>query len=224
MEQKIKEMALALGADVCGISDISRFSDAPEGFSPLDIYPDCKSVIAFGKALPKGLTKVSPRIIYAHFNANSEKDTDIIAFELARFVERELKGIAVPLPSDGPYDSWDAENLHGHGIISVKHAAVNCGLGTLGKNTLLLNREYGNLLSVGVVLTDLQLEPDPLCDSICITGCKKCIEACPVHAINADGTVNQKLCRTNTYSKNKRGFDTVECNMCRTVCPMKYGK
>ncbi|KAA6328570.1 hypothetical protein EZS27_022547 [termite gut metagenome] len=38
-----------------------------------------------------------------------------------------------------------------------------------------------------------------------------------------NGRVNQKLCRNNTYGKTKRGFDTVDCNCCRTACPMNYG-
>ena len=36
--------------------------------------------------------------------------------------------------------------------------------------------------------------------------------------------VNQKKCRTNTYGTNARGFDIVNCNKCRVVCPMRYGK
>jgi predicted O-methyltransferase YrrM len=50
----------------------------------------------------------------------------------------------------------------------------------------------------------------------------KGIVSCPANAIE-NGTVNQKLCRTHTYGKTKRGFDTVDCNRCRTVCPMCYG-
>ena len=33
-----------------------------------DLYPDCKSVIAVGIALPKGLFRVEPRLLYGHFN------------------------------------------------------------------------------------------------------------------------------------------------------------
>ena len=38
-----------------------------------------------------------------------------------------------------------------------------------------------------------------------------------------EGSVVQKLCRNNAYGKTKRGFDTVESNVCRTVFPMRYG-
>lgn len=39
-----------------------------------------------------------------------------------------------------------------------------------------------------------------------------------------EGSVVQKLCRNNAYGKTKRGFDIVECNKFRKVCPMRYGK
>ena len=69
MEKHIKNIALQYGADVCGIGSIDRFENAPEGFSPLDLYNKCKSVIAVGIALPKGLYEVDSRLTYGHFNA-----------------------------------------------------------------------------------------------------------------------------------------------------------
>ena len=52
MEKYIKNVALQYGADVCGIGSIDRFKNAPKGFSPLDLFDKCKSVIAVGIALP----------------------------------------------------------------------------------------------------------------------------------------------------------------------------
>ena len=121
MENKIKEIILNLGADVCGIANIDRFSEAPAGFHPRDILPDCKSVIVFGIALPKGLTKVEPRLIYGHFNYSTCPEVDWVAFRAAKEIERLCGGYAVPLPSDSPYEYWDAEKLEGRGLISMKH-------------------------------------------------------------------------------------------------------
>ena len=61
MESDVKQIILLCGADVCGIAGIEHFEAAPAGFSPADIFEECKSVIVFGVALPKGLTKVEPR-------------------------------------------------------------------------------------------------------------------------------------------------------------------
>ncbi|HZX46636.1 MAG TPA: hypothetical protein VFF83_05145 [Clostridia bacterium] len=68
MKENIRKIFMDLGADVCGFAGIDRFGEAPKGFHPTDVYPQCKSVIVFAKALPKGITKVSPRIVYQHFN------------------------------------------------------------------------------------------------------------------------------------------------------------
>lgn len=223
MESKIKELACQFGADVCGIGSIDRFKDAPAGFSPLDIFDKTKSVIAIGVALPKGLYEVSPRLLYGHFNSNVCAMIDDILLKLARAMEKRYGCLAVPGPSDSPYEYWEAENKTGKGLLSMRHAAVLCGLGSIGKSSLLINPEYGNRLGIGAVLTDLELEPDALHPDLCIDGCSRCMDGCPVRAI-ADRRVNQKLCRMNTYGKTARGFDTVDCNKCRIVCPMRFGK
>lgn len=223
MENNIKQIFLSLGADVVGIGSIDRFEGAPNGFSPKDILKDCKSVISFGVALPKSVYKVNPRIIYNHFNNVSKIAVDSIAFNAAKLLEDKYGATVVPIPCDSPYEYWNKEKLEGKGLISMKHTAVCCGLGEMGKNTLLINQKYGNRLTVGAVLTDLELNSDELCEGICIKGCSKCVDSCPVKAIH-DGRVNQKLCRNNAYGETPRGFETVECNNCRAICPMRFGK
>jgi len=223
MEREIKELAYELGADVCGIGNIDRFENAPTGFSPLDLFDKCKSVIALGIALPEGLYEVSPRLLYAHFNSKLCLILDDIALKLAKKLEDRFDCHAVPVPSDTPYEYWDAENMTGKGLISMRHTAVLCGLGSIGKNSLLINPGFGTQLAIGAVLTDLKLEPDALQPELCIPGCSRCVDSCPVQAI-ADRRVNQKLCRMNTYGETARGFGTVNCNKCRIVCPMRFGK
>lgn len=223
MKEDIRKIFMKLGADICGIANIDRFTNAPEGFGPTDIFPDCRSVIVYGLAVPKGTTKVSPRIIYKQFSNIAKVELDRIAYYSSREIERNFNGCAVPLPSDGPYEYWDAEKMEGRGQISMRHAACLAGLGTLGKNTLLLNGRYGNTLNIGAVLTDLDLPSDDLAESICRASCRLCLDSCPVGAL--DGTsANQKRCRMNTYFNNARGFEITNCNTCRVVCPMRFGK
>ena len=223
MEKEIKSLFLSCGADVCGIGSVSRFENAPEGFSPVDLYPDCRSVITFGKALPKGLLSVSSGLIYGHFNAMLCDVTDRIALDAAGMLERDFLCRCVPVPSDGPYEEWDPQRMAGRGLLSMKHAAVLCGMGYFGKNTLFLHPQYGNRLVLGAVLTDLELASDLLMTKECPDTCGKCLRACPVQAIE-NGTVDQKKCRLNAYGKTSRGFDKVLCNQCRVVCPMGDGK
>ena len=221
MKEQIREIVLSYGADICGFANIDRFNHVPYGYKPSDIYADCKSVVAFAVVLPQGLTKVSSRLIYGHFNNISCTEVDMIAFKAAKKIEEKYQCNVVPLPCDNPYEYWDSEKMEGMGLLSMKHIAVQAGLGVLGKSSLLINEYYGNMITLGAILTNLELPSDMLSNNICNPNCRKCIEACPVHAIEND-TVNQKLCRINTYGKTERGFDTVDCNKCRIVCPINY--
>lgn len=221
MVDYIKQQVIRLGADLCGIANIDRFSDAPTGFHPRDIYPECQSVVVIAKAMPKGLTKVSPRLIYGHGNELAKERVDVCVQELAMAMETQ-GCIAVPLPSDDPYDVWDVETTTGKGILSMKHAAELAGLGFLGKSTILINAKYGTLLTIGAVLTDANLPSDELAPSHCMPGCTRCISACPSQALDGK-SVNQTKCRKHTYGTNARGFSVVNCNMCRTVCPLAHG-
>ena len=221
MESRIKEFVLASGAALCGIADVERFADAPQGFHPRDIYADCRSVVVLGKAMPKGLAFVSPRIIYNHAGDINLAELDRIVLDTAMGIER-MGGIAVPLPSAGPYEYWESDTMTGKGLLSMRHAAVRAGLGSLGKNTLLINHDYGNMLNIGAVLTDLELHSDALSEALCTADCRRCLDACPVQALDGT-TANQQLCRSHTYGANERGFGVVNCNRCRMACPKKFG-
>jgi epoxyqueuosine reductase len=221
MEDRVKEIFKKLGADICGIANIDRFNNTPSGFHPTDLFADCKAVIVFAKRLPKGVTSVNPRIVYIKAIDTSLALLDKISY-LASLEIEQLGGMAVSLPSDSPYEYWDSEKLEGRGILSMRHAAQLSGIGSMGKNTLIINKEYGNMINIGAVLTNLDLKSDPLAEELCIANCRLCIDNCPQKAL--DGvTVNQKLCREFAYSNNKRGFTVCNCNRCRTVCPRAGG-
>lgn len=222
MKEEIRKKVLDFGAQVCGFASVDHLIEAPAGFHPRDIYPNCRSIIAFGVALPLGVYLSDARLIYSYFNDFTCSETDRIAFRTAAWLERAYRGIGMPLPSDEPYEVWNEEKLEGRGLISMKHAAFHAGLGSLGKNTLLMNQKYGNRLVIGCVLTDLEIEPDERAQSVCIENCDRCLRNCPAESIR-DGKVDQSRCRNNSYGKTNKGFETVECNRCRTVCPVRNG-
>ena len=53
----IKDAALAAGADLCGIAPISRLKGAPKEMNPAYLFPEAKSVIAFGFRIPRGVQR-----------------------------------------------------------------------------------------------------------------------------------------------------------------------
>lgn len=221
MKDTIKRIIADLGADLCGIANIDRFENAPSGFHPRDLYSDCQSVIVFVKRMPTGLSYVSPRILY-------NKATDINLYEVDRIgylacLEIEnIGGVAVPLPSDSPYEYWDSDRLEGRGLLSMRHAAQLAGIGSMGKNSLIINERFGNMINIGAILTNLDLESDPLAPELCLANCRRCLDSCPQQALSGL-TVNQKECRVHTYTQNDRGFSVCNCNQCRLVCPLALG-
>ena len=223
MVEAIKAIFMQVGADICGVANVEAFKDAPTGFRPSDIYADCRSVIIFAKPLPRGCMLVNPRIVYNHYGEIVKEELDRIAYTAANRIEAEFSSaVAVPLPCDSPYEYWVAETMEGRGVLSMKHAAVLAGIGTLGKSTLLMNHRFGNTLSIGAVLTNLDLPTDPPAEALCPKSCHICIDSCPAHAISESG-VNQLLCRQYTYAKNDRGFNVTNCNACRSRCPRVFG-
>lgn len=221
MEYKMKKILMGLGADICGIANIERFSDAPSGFHPTDIYKECKSVIVFAKCMPRGLAFVNPRFVYNNATDINLNELDRIGY-LASIEIEKLCCTAVPVPSDSPYEYWDSNKLEGRGLLSMRHSALLAGIGSMGKNTLIINKKFGNMINIGAVLTNLDLKSDPLSEKICTDSCRLCLDNCPTKALNGH-IVNQKLCREFTYTTSKRGFPVCNCNKCRVVCPKSLG-
>jgi epoxyqueuosine reductase len=219
---EIKDLALSLGAEKCGIANAGRFSGAPEGFRPTDIWKACKSVIAFLIRMPDAIITADNPVPYSHTASIIYKKLDMIGFEFCKSIQAGGNN-AVPVPTDIPFLYWDSLNKRGMGILSLRHAGYLAGLGFLGRNNLLINPEFGNMVYIGVVLTDLELEQDPVIEDLaCPSGCRICLDSCPQKALDGT-TVNQKLCREFSGLLNERGFDIYACNLCRRVCIMRKG-
>jgi epoxyqueuosine reductase QueG len=218
----IKEIIKGLGADLCGIAPVDRFNEAPKGFHPRDIYKDSKSVVVFAKRLPLESLFATSCVPYTYVNDIITRKVDELGFEVA--LELEDQGIrAVPIPSDDPYEYWEPENSYGRAILSLRHAGYLAGLGVLGKNNLLINKELGNMIQIGAVLVPFELEGDDIATyEGCPANCNICIESCPVKALDGK-TVDQKLCRPRSNYRTEKGYVLKKCNECRKVCPSCRG-
>lgn len=108
-----------------------------------------------------------------------------------------------------------------------KTAATCAGLGWVGKNGLVINREYGSKLSWATVLTNAPLDPDePVRESEC-GDCNLCVMHCPSGAIGGDHwSVSEPKKKIVAYEKcaalkNDRHSlkNKPNCGFCVTVCP-----
>jgi epoxyqueuosine reductase len=108
--------------------------------------------------------------------------------------------------------------------------AARSGLGWVGKNGNLINKQSGSFFFIATLITDLELHCDsPYAKDYCGT-CTKCIDACPTDAILPDKVVDGSKCisyftielKDALINDNMRGrFDNwmFGCDTCQDVCP-----
>jgi epoxyqueuosine reductase QueG len=218
---QIRKMAAELGADLCGIGAADRFSEAPEGFHPRDVLPGCRSVIVLARRFNPSTLLARSTSPYTVTRNELSAAMNRLAVELAGALDA-AGCCAVPVGSIGP-DEYDEKAGKFRGTISLKHAAVLCGLGKMGKNTLLVNDRYGNMIWLSAVLTTAEMEPDPIAPyEPCVSGCTMCLKGCPVQAL--DGvSINQKPCMEHAFGAKNGGDWKIHCYICRKICPNHLG-
>ncbi len=106
--------------------------------------------------------------------------------------------------------------------------AQRAGLGSIGKNTLLINRGLGSYLFLGEVVTTLALQPTGSDKSNPCQSCTLCIEACPTDAITP-WSVNATRCISYLTIEHRTMIDInyhraigdwiFGCDICQEVCP-----
>lgn len=218
---KIKQLITNLGADLCGIAPAGRFNIAPEDYRPADLFPAAKSVIVFAIKIPESICFATSPLPYSFTDDIALGEISRLTFKIAVRLEK-LGIIAVPVPSE-PYEYWDQDSLTGKGLLSLKHAGYLAGLGVIGRNDLLCNPDYGNLIKIGALVCNAELEADPVLEyNLCSDHCNLCINNCPSGALKP-GSVTQKNCRQNSEGKTRNGIPVTVCNRCRTICPNRAG-
>lgn len=108
--------------------------------------------------------------------------------------------------------------------------AVRSGLGWIGKNGNLINRQNGSFFFLATLITDLDLNyDDAFAGDYCGT-CRRCIDACPTDAILPDKTINGSQCISyfTIELKDELIPDVMKgkfqnwmfgCDVCQDVCP-----
>lgn len=107
--------------------------------------------------------------------------------------------------------------------------ARRSGLGWIGKNSLLLNKNYGSYFFLAEIISDLKLNYDfPLKTDHCGT-CTRCIDACPTQAIIAPKKIDSRRCisyltielkgEMENLFKGKLDNWIFGCDICQNVCP-----
>lgn len=113
---------------------------------------------------------------------------------------------------------------------SFKFAAVNAGLGWIGKNDVLITKENGPRQRLSAILLDYDLPcGKPIEKSLCLENCTSCVDACLHNALKnttwniklkRSELIDYKLCNQKRSLFIKKIGRKSSCGLCLAACPI----
>ena len=237
----VKGIAKELGFDACGIAPARFLQEEEENLKNwLDLnYQGQMSYMAnhFDKRLdPTQLVPGAKSVISLLYNYYPEKDlAEEGNFKIAKYAYGKDYHLVIKDKLKLFLERIQADIGDVQGRVFVDSAPVMerqwaqlAGLGWLGKNGLLLNKQMGSFFFIAELIVDLELVPDSPVTDHCGT-CTLCLDACPTAAIVQPGVVDGSRC-ISYYTielKADKQIDTDEdfqgwifgCDICQDVCP-----
>ncbi|MCX6284617.1 MAG: tRNA epoxyqueuosine(34) reductase QueG [Bacteroidetes bacterium] len=241
MKEQIRQQAINLGFSVCGfasaapLDNLKKFYDgflgehrqaamgyleryAAQRLDPSLLLSGVKTVIAVL------MNYYPPRLIPEEDNFILSKYAP--AKRYPPFIKRRLEPLARFIATTGM--DIRSKIYVDSGPVLEKAWAQRCGVGWQGKHTILINPKAGSYFYIGIILTTLDLEPDPAETDHC-GSCSRCMDACPTGAIDRPYQLDISRCITYCTSvknavmpgevlRNLKGR-IYGCDICQDVCP-----
>lgn len=214
----LKKFSGNLGIDLFGVADITKIKD--DFALPKKLSEKFNQAVSLGLRLSRGILEeieATPTKLYFHHYRSVNAFLDQAALKIANFIEK--KGyLALPIPASQIID-WQTQKAH----LSHKKIGYLAGLGWLGRNNLLVNKDLGSQFRLVSILTDMPLVIDKPKNQDC-GKCKLCIEICPVGAIkeNSEDFQHIKCFEKLKEFQKQRLVDQFICGICVKIC--KGGK
>ena len=193
LKSDIKSYAYSLGADLVGFGNVERCEHAPLMMSPQGLYPACRTVIVLGIHHPDACVElggeehpqeIGPYSVQYLINTR----LDDTAYRLATFMEDRGCG-AMPVACSNIWRYNQYKDLKAVFAPDVSHIymSVVAGLSEVGYSGLAITPEYGARNRFITILTDVELEPDPLIPpgTVC-DNCMLCRKHCPTAALSKE--------------------------------------
>ena len=226
---EIKEAALAVGFDACGVARADALTDGEyplrewlakgwhggldymernvdKRMDPRQLLPGARSVICCVSAYPPPET-AGGVAAYARTREYHKVVKDMLfALRLRLGIDGKVCCDTVP--------------------ISDKHWAARAGLGWIGRHTLLVTGRWGSWVNLGEIVTTEECDTyDTPLASGC-TDCNLCVEACPNHAIG-ENMIDVRRCTAYYTTHHTRELPpdvdahgyTQGCDLCQLTCP-----
>jgi epoxyqueuosine reductase len=189
----VKAKARELGADLVGIADGELMNlnppDPNDPRCPIDISEfDYRRVIVLAKRQNNGVARIIPWDDRTKFYNDELALSAIeeISLELVYWLEDlGYPALIIPPTHVDPWRYNDNPGQHMTTLLSLPHAAVEAGLGTLGLNQQLLTTEFGPRVVLAAVMCSVDVVADTKReDSLCHgPACGRCLSVCPADAV-----------------------------------------
>ncbi len=194
--------------------------------SPRNVMPSCQSILVLAYPYPaiaiqdQGEKKTIPSIAGYAYLEDYHAFLPSLLEKVTHFIQTQS---GHPLESKLFTDS---------GPILERELGYQAGLGWIGKNTCLINKNFGSFFFLSEILLDIPLFAEeknpPYSPDHCGT-CHRCIRICPTQCIQENRTLDSRRCISYLTIENKGeipldirasvGDHLFGCDLCQQVCP-----
>ena len=240
--QTIKEIALRVGFDDCGISNAEVDNDtisalkswlAAErnaGMSYMERNIDVRSDLGL-------LVEGAKSVISVLYSYNTDEKPDRNDIKIAKYalgrdyhyvVKEKLNAMLAEIKDICP--DADGRAFVDSAPLFERYFAHKSGLGFIGRNRCLISPKLGSFVFIGELVVNFESDYDMPINQTCL-GCNACIKACPTKALTFDG-INAKKCISYQTIEKKDGIDEevrsvmgnriYGCDACQDCCPHNF--
>jgi epoxyqueuosine reductase len=241
----IRQKALELGFDVCGIAPADSFPELSffrewldRGYAgdmaylerTADRRADARHVV------PGARSVIVTGTIYNVDRPYSTACGDSSAALISRYawgddyhdvLRRRLEQLVAWMREESP-EPFEASAYVDTGPVQERVYAQYAGIGWIGKNTCVINPQLGSWLFLSEIICTLPIAPDSPALDQCGT-CTLCIEACPTAAIREPYVLDATRCLSYLTIEHRGaipeahrealGNHVYGCDICQDVCP-----
>lgn len=196
-----------------------------ERIKPKLSLASAKTIISIAVAYPHKLPVKPPKTDYRRGKITPNSWGLDYHYVLQEKLEKLARGIEA-LTADFEY-----KGMVDTGALVDTAVARRAGIGFIGKNGLVISKEFGSYMFLGELVTNLDIAPDRPVDYDC-GDCTRCLEACPTSCLIGDGTMNARRCLS--FVTQNKGSMPLEfrkkiktviygCDICQICCPYNKG-
>ncbi len=193
--------------------------DIEKRINPKYTFPNCKSILVIGISYNNDFNevpdyKLKGRLSKSTWGVDYHQVLRNKMAELTQAIKKEIDFSYVYYVDTGP--------------LIDRELAKKAGIGYYGKNSSIINDEYGSFIFLGYILTDLDINISSVEVPNKCGDCNLCIRACPTGALEGPYKFNPKKCisyLTQTKEKipyelrSKIGKKIYGCDTCQLACP-----